>query len=150
MPSHLPALVMEQKDRTSCLPGWLYKFNESMHVKCSSWLVAKKVLSTTLCCTNAHVNEREAGKSQAWGSWGHLEALPGPLGCSTLTPAPLPAPHSQETCSPPLVTSILHPSRMNSSTWSSSPRPTSGECDLGVLPSKGQPASLFLLILSRT
>ena len=42
-----------------------------------------------------------------------------------------PCPHSQETCSPPLVMSTSHPSRMNSSTWSSSPRPTSGECAPG-------------------
>lgn len=35
---------------------------------------------------------------------------------------------SQETCSLPLVMSTSRPSRMNSSTWSSSLRPTSGEC----------------------
>lgn len=34
---------------------------------------------------------------------------------------------SQETCFPPLAMSTSHPSLTNSSTWSSSPRPTSGE-----------------------
>lgn len=90
----------------------------------------------------------EAGKVQDWGSWGCLEALPGPQECPTMTPALLPA--SQETCSLPLVTSTLRPSRMNNSTWSSLPRPTSGERALHRSFLLRDALPLFLLILSRT
>lgn len=62
------------------------------------------------------------------GGPGPLRGSPRPCGMSHPDTGTLPAPRSQETCSPPSVTSTWRPSRTSSSTWNSSPRPTSGEC----------------------